>query len=163
MLARADHLSPKALAAWFVNHSDREAGEAITHLKVQKLAYFADAWFLANFDRPLIEEGFEAWAHGPVSPTIYKRYRGAGWAALEPERAHGIPGEVEPFLKAVFAEYGQFSAKRLEQITHNEDPWKRARGDLPPEGACSTLIDKLLTRNYYAARLGKKEIKALQN
>ena len=62
-------IGAKIVARWFVNHADRASGEAITQLKLQKLVYYADAWFLANFDEPLIKEDFEAWAHGPVVPA----------------------------------------------------------------------------------------------
>lgn len=58
MLPKRTYVSPNMIAGWFVNHSDREAGDVVTHLKVQKLCYYADAWFLANFDRPLIAESF---------------------------------------------------------------------------------------------------------
>lgn len=163
MLPKESPISPKAIAAWFVNHADANAGDTITHLKVQKLVYYADAWFLANFDRCLIVEEFEAWAHGPVSPTLWKKYKGAGWDTLNPEKMAGIPKTLERFLFAVYDKYGQFSAKKLEQITHSEDPWKITRGTLPPEAGCDNKISKLLTRNYYAKRLGKKELQSLSH
>lgn len=156
-------LAPTAVATWFINRIDRAAGEAITHLKVQKLVYYADAWFLANYDRALINDDFEAWAHGPVVRSLYEKYRECGFSALEPEKPKTIPDAVVPILDAVHQEYGQFSAKRLEGLTHHEDPWKLTRGNLAPEAKCTRPIDKLLMRNYYAAKIGKKEIKALQN
>lgn len=156
-------VTPMAVATWFINRTDRAAGEAITHLKVQKLVYYADAWFLANYDRALINEDFEAWAHGPVVRSLYEKYRDCGYSALEPERPRAIPVEVEAVLDAVHSEYGQFSAKRLESLTHHEDPWRLTRGKLAPEAKCTLPIDKLLIRNFYAAKIGKKEIKSLQN
>lgn len=158
-----DHepISPKMVARWFVNHADRDAGEAITHLKLQKLVYYAEAWFLANFDRPLTTRDYEAWAHGPVVRDLYAKYRGQGWDALPPEQGTEPEEAVQDFLQAVFEEYGQFSAKRLERMTHEEDPWKNARQGLPPEAASSTIIPKLEIRNFYAKRLGKEPIKQL--
>jgi uncharacterized phage-associated protein len=141
-----------------VSKIDRESGGAITHLKVQKLAYYADAWYLAHFDRPLIRESFQAWAHGPVCRPIYEKYKNEGWNALEPEQVPAAISTVAPFLKSVLATYGEFSAKALERMTHDEDPWKQARGNIPPEARCETPIDKLLTRNYYAKRLKKRAI-----
>ena len=35
------------IAHWFAGSIDREAGDSITHLKVQKLVYYAQAWSLA--------------------------------------------------------------------------------------------------------------------
>lgn len=163
MLDKGVFVSPSAIATWFINYVDRDAGEAITHLKLQKLIYYAEAWFLANFSRSLISEDLQAWTHGPVSPSVYKKYRDKGWDALPPERPRSLPHPLNEFLAEVYGEYGQLGAKRLEALTHSEDPWKLTRGDIPPEAKCTKPIDKLLMRNYYAKRLGKKEIKALPN
>ena len=154
-------IGAKAVARWFVNHADRDAGEAITQLKLQKLVYYADAWFLANFDKPLIQDNFEAWAHGPVVRSLYAKYRKNGWEALAPEAGPRVPQDVASYLEAVFDEYGQYGAKKLEEITHSEEPWLDARGDLPPEAASDTKISKLLMRNYYGDKIEKKPIKAL--
>ncbi len=60
MLQKGENVAPTLIATWFINRIDREAGELITHLKVQKLVYYAEAWFLANFDRTLINEDLQA-------------------------------------------------------------------------------------------------------
>jgi uncharacterized phage-associated protein len=156
-------VSAKVVARWFINHADRAAGDAITHLKLQKLVYYADAWFLANFDRPLIDDDFEAWAHGPAVRSLYAKYRDSGWEALPPESGSEPGKEVAAFLKAVYQEYGQFSAKRLEQMTHSEVPWAEARTGLSPEAASRNIIPKLKIRNFYAGRIGKEPLKALQD
>jgi uncharacterized phage-associated protein len=156
-------ISAKTVARWFVNHADRDAGEAITQLKLQKLVYYADAWFLANFDKQLVTEDFEAWAHGPAIRSLYAKYRSHGWEALPREKGPHPDSDVADFLEAVYDEYGQFSAKALERMTHDEEPWQRARGGLSPEAASSTVIPKLDIRNYYAAKIDKKEIKKIYN
>jgi uncharacterized phage-associated protein len=161
MLEKGVYVSSPLIANWFVNRADREAGDAITHLKVQKLVYYAEAWFLANFDRSLIDEDLQAWAHGPVSPLVYNKYRDRGWDALPAERARALPPGLPDFLSAIYDEYGQFTAKRLEALTHKELPWRAARGDLPPEAKCTTPIDRLLMRNFYGAKIGRKEAKKL--
>jgi uncharacterized phage-associated protein len=163
MLVNGKTVGVKDLARWFINHADRESGESITPLKLQKLIYYADAWFLANFDRPLIKEEFEAWAHGPAVRSIYAKYRGYQWNSLPSEEGRLPKEELQGFLEAVYEEYGQYSAKKLEQMTHEEDPWLRARGNLPPEAASKNVISKLEIRNFYAKRLGKKEIKYLRD
>ncbi|MGN6103013.1 MAG: Panacea domain-containing protein [Devosia sp.] len=162
MLAKGVYVSPSLIATWFINEADRDSGEAITHLKVQKLVYYAEAWFLANFDRTLINEDLQAWAHGPVSPTVYAKYRDRGYEALSPERPRSLPEGVPDFLSEVYKEYGQFSAKKLEALTHKELPWRVARGKLPPEAKCTTPIDRLIMRNFYGAKIGKEPVKELQ-
>lgn len=163
MLKKGVYVSSLLIGNWFLNQADRDSGEAITHLKLQKLVYYAEAWFLANFDRTLIDENLQAWAHGPVSPTLYSKYRDKGWDALPPERPRALPDDLTGFLAEIYEQYGQFGAKRLEALTHKELPWKTARGDLPPEAKCTTPIDRLLMRNFYGAKIGKKELKKLPN
>lgn len=163
MLNSGKYVPVKNVARWFVNHADREAGEAITPLKLQKLVYYAQAWFLANFDRPIFTDDLEAWAHGPAHRGLYAKYRNFGWDALPPEIGPLPPENVGDFLGAVFDEYGQYSAKKLERMTHEEKPWLEARGDLPPEAASSMPISKITMRNYYAEHLGKKAIKTLRD
>jgi uncharacterized phage-associated protein len=163
VLKKGVYVSPLALAAWFVNHADRDAGEAVTHLKLQKLLYYAEAWFLANFDRSLMNEEFQAWAHGPVSPMVYAKYRNHGWDALPPEKSRPVPKELENFLSSIYENYGQLGAKKLEALTHGEDPWKVTRSGLSPESKCTKAIDRLLMRNFYAERLGKKQANDLQD
>ncbi len=163
MMGQRKYADPAAVAAWFINNVDRDAGEAITHLKLQKLLYYAEAWHLANFDRPLFKEDFEAWAHGPVCRKVYDKYRSHSWEALDPVRPMPVSDSLVDFLTAVYDEYGQFSAKKLEKMSHEEDPWKKTRGNLPAEARCDDSISKLLMRNYYAKLLGKREIKKLSN
>ena len=152
---------PKQISRWFINHADRESGGSITPLKLQKLIYYAQSWALANFDTPFFEEDFEAWAHGPALRSIYGKYRKYGWEALPIEKGPLPSSEANDFLQAVLNEYGQYSAKKLERMTHEERPWLEARGDLPLEAASTRRIEKLTMRNYYASLIGKDEIKKL--
>lgn len=157
MLPLNDTISPKKIATWIVNHIDRGAGEAVTHLKLQKLVYYVEAWYLANFDKELFDEAPQAWTHGPVYRSLYDKYKGNSWDALPPEKAVKLPDDLGEFVNACIDEYGQFGAKRLERLTHSEDPWKITRKGLPLEARCENEIDKLLIRNYYASKIGKKE------
>jgi uncharacterized phage-associated protein len=98
-----------------------------------------------------------------VAPSVYEKYRGAGFDVLPREKKGGVPDIAIGFLQTIHEEYGQYTAKRLEKMTHEEDPWKITRGELALEARCVQPIDKLLIRNYYAKRLGKKEISKLPN
>jgi len=163
MTKELKRVTAKTIAGWFINATDRESGEVMTHLKLQKLVYYAQAWYLANFDRPLFAEDMQAWTHGPVTPTVYEKYRHAGFEALPPQPTVRLSNDLDVFLKAIYAEYGKYTAKHLEKMTHDEDPWQITRQGLPLEARCTTPIDKLLIRNFYAERLGKKEITQLSD
>lgn len=45
----------------------------ITHLSVQKILYLCHMFYMGKYDgSPLVEEDFEAWAYGPILPSLYE-------------------------------------------------------------------------------------------
>jgi uncharacterized phage-associated protein len=148
----AAHYSALDIANWIIASVDREAGDSITHLKLQKLLYYAQAWALCLLGRPLFEEDMQAWVHGPVAETVFQAYRRYGFEALPPpNRLPALAPEDEAHLLSVLEAYGDFSARRLEAMTHNEDPWRQARGDLAPDCASQAVIPKDHMKTFYAA------------
>ena len=57
------------VANWFLTK------EAMTHKKLQKLCYYAQAWCYALKGYRLMDTVFEAWVHGPVSPVLYDKFK----------------------------------------------------------------------------------------
>jgi len=107
--------------------ASREDGEALTHLKLQKLLYYSQGFHLALYDTPLFPETIEAWEHGPVLPAIYRMYRECGRAPIDPPadwQAEAVSSAERSLLVDVWNAYGQFSAWRLREMTHEEPPWK---------------------------------------
>jgi uncharacterized phage-associated protein len=105
-----------------------EAGELISNLKLQKLVYYAQALYLAKYNKPLFENEIEAWAYGYVVPELYKDFKQHGANAIPPpvDFNYSIydPSEQE-ILEEVYLNYGQYSAWRLSQITHEEALWNK--------------------------------------
>lgn len=146
------------VANWILASIDREAGDSITHLKLQKLIYYAQAWSLAIRNRPLFREDFQAWAHGPVVESVYREFREFGWDAIPaPESVPEFDAETEELLSDVLEVYGDFSAKHLEQMTHAERPWVDARGNLPPEARSNAIIPKEAMAKYYRELLERQD------
>src|SRR5688572_102804 len=54
-----------------------EKAGPMTAMKLQKLVYYAQAWSLVWDEKPMFEDPIEAWASGPVVPTLYNAHRGA--------------------------------------------------------------------------------------
>ena len=129
-------------------------GDLLTNLKLQKLLYYAQAWHLALKGEPLVNEKFEAWVHGPVHPGTYRKYKRFKWHPIEvdinPEP--DLPREVEEYLVEVYEAYGDFTAYQLERMTHEEEPWLEARGDLSPIEQSSATLSEALMKRYYAER-----------
>lgn len=49
--------------------------DMITHLKLQKLVYYAQGLYLAYFNKPLFTQSVEAWRHGPVVNDLYHIFK----------------------------------------------------------------------------------------
>lgn len=148
--------NPSDISKWFVNRVDRDAGDDITPLKLQKLLYYAQAWWLANNNELLFNEKMQAWTHGPMVPSIWKEYASHGWQSILPFEDFTFPNStIESFFNKVYEVYGKFEAKALEDLTHSEEPWQRTRGNLPLEAKCTSPMDEEFIRDYYAKRISK--------
>lgn len=120
-------ISANKIADYFLKLSDEE--EAISNLKLQKLLYYAQGFYAALYNGTrLFPDQIRAWAHGPVVPEVYRRFKEHG--------ANGIPRpkdfdlreideDTSLLLEEIWRAYGQFSAWRLREMTHQEPPWQK--------------------------------------
>lgn len=130
----------------------QEHGDLITPLKLQKMVFYADAWYMAlNNGEQLIDDQFEAWVHGPVVRALYRRFADYKWKPIvEPiECPKDLSTDVIDHLKEVYSVFGGYSAYELEQMTHSEKPWREARNGIADDEPCEFIIDKELTANFY--------------
>jgi uncharacterized phage-associated protein len=125
----------------------------ITNLKLQKLMYYSQAWNLAFTNKALFGEEFEAWVHGPVIPSLFRRFKHLRWSPIT-EAVHPVTDDrLGSHLNNVLATYGPATGGQLERLSHSESPWKDARGDLAPEMPSNAVISKDSIRNFYAGLL----------
>jgi len=114
-----------------ISREESEDGEyeLISHMKLQKLIYYCQGYFLALYGKPLFPEPIEAWKHGPVCPKLYHILKDYGalpiTASIDPERIM-LDKNERYLIEMVYDSYGQYSASRLRKITHEEAPWKNA-------------------------------------
>ncbi len=118
------------VANYFLNTSSKETecGELISNLKIQKLVYYAQGFALAILGKPLFCNPIEAWPHGPVVPDLYREFKRYGSDPIEPPtdfdaQNYFVKEEIE-VLNEVFYAYGQFSAWKLRNLTHEDATWK---------------------------------------
>lgn len=124
------HVEPSLTALDVANYLiaivDHDSGDNITNLKLQKLLYYVQGFHVAMYDgQPLFRESLFAWKHGPVVRQVYFRYN-SKWHPIELDSkvyADEYAPEVREVLDAVYSTYGQFSATKLENMTHEEPPW----------------------------------------
>ena len=134
------------IAKWFLSQ------DSMTHKKLQKLCYYAQAWYCALYDgAPLFEDEIQAWVHGPVITSLYPVYADYKWNEIPKVEfdASAFDSKVLDILDAVYNTYGGFSGDQLENLTHSEKPWMEARGALKPWEPCTTPISCRTMREFY--------------
>jgi uncharacterized phage-associated protein len=139
----------------------RAAAESLSHLKLQKLMYYAQAWHWAFYGKPLFAGKFQAWVHGPVNRDLYDRfsktkslYSEITENDIRPDFDMGAVAEDEAaHIDSILEAYAGLTGTQLEEMTHYENPWIEARGERRPSERCEIEIDEYLMARYYAQRL----------
>jgi uncharacterized phage-associated protein len=130
------------ISNWFLHK------EKMDQKKLHKLCYYAYAWYLYEYNAScsklecsLFKNDFEAWVHGPVSRTLYKKYPYAGMELLEPiDKNIALDKNTIDFLEEVYCVFAKFTGNELEAMTREELPWTNARGNLDPWEPGTTII-----------------------
>ncbi len=126
--------------------------ESMSPKKLQKLTYYAEAWHQALLNEPLIhDESFQAWVHGPVAPSLYRRYKPFGWSPIP--KVEKITAKFNEktleLLESVWETYGDQDGNSLEALTHSEAPWRNARAGLEPNDNSNVVISTEDMKSYY--------------
>lgn len=151
------------LSKYVINRVN-EMGYTVSHLKLQKLLYYLDAWHLVYFEVPLINDDFEAWVHGPVVRRVWDYYRDES-VLHDDIRPEPLRFDIREFLNDeqleliddVLAEYGKRTAYYLECLTHDERPWRMARSGYAAGDRCNEIIAKSVMKDFYSSMVYDKE------
>ncbi|MBN1006423.1 Panacea domain-containing protein [Amphritea pacifica] len=122
-------------------------------MKLQKLLYYSQAWSMVWDERTLFDADFQAWANGPVLPSIYDVHRGqflVDSSLFRNGDASNLDDEASDTVDQVLKVYGNKTAQWLSNLTHDEAPWKDARGDLSPMDRSNVVIEKGQIHEYYS-------------
>lgn len=150
------HHTALDVAKWFLKRNSEEVflneADDISNMKLQKLLYYAQGTSLALNRQPLFDENILAWQHGPVVAEVYHVFSKYGRNGitftdeLKPCEEYS-PEEVN-VLEEVYAYFGQYSAWKLRNMTHEETPWR----ETPKNGIISReSICKYFEENYVDA------------
>lgn len=132
------------VANWFLSKS------SMTHKKLQKLCYYAQAWCYALNNYRLEDTDYQAWIHGPVSPALYERFKEYGYSNIPLSKDEvEYKGKDLIILNDVWDTYGDKNGNELEALSHREKPWIEARIGFGPEERCNVVISPESMRNYY--------------
>ena len=114
------------VAECFLYLDDTNDGDGVSNLKLQKLAYYAQGFYSAIFGKPLFDNVISAWSHGPVVSDLYHSYKqfGSNRIPVPPNfDVSSLDNEEFELLEEVFEVFGQYSAWKLRNMTHEESPW----------------------------------------
>lgn len=126
---------------------------SMTAMKLQKLVYYAKAWHAVWDEEELYPEKIEAWANGPVVPSLYARHRGCfkvGPGHFTDQPAPLDDGAAES-VASVLEFYGDKNPQYLSELTHGEAPWIDAREGLESHERGNREITLEAMVEYYSA------------
>ena len=149
----------KGVADWILQNINN-----VTEKKLQRLMYFAYAWYLVFYNESaneienrLFDEYFESWIHGPVLPALYqdiKEFHGddipKNYFKKYRERFSTDTLSLFGQIKKV---YGAYNGNQLESIAHQEDPWIHARKGCSSSEICNNIITDEEIFTYYTKRI----------
>lgn len=126
----------------------------MTAMKLQKLLYYSQAWSMVWDEEILFDTDFEAWANGPVLPSVYQIHKGMFKVDETLFRDLGdtskVTGDAKDTIDNVLRVYGAKTAQWLSNLTHEESPWRDARGELSISAPSNAEISKGDIHSYYS-------------
>ena len=161
--------------ARYVGISLLSKGMSVSPLKLQKILYYVQSWYMVMFGREntLFDETPQAWINGPVYPSVFREYKdlvegmcdhlhakdvGCESEVLLAEEAERIANELEfdndeiECIDSVVTLYGAKTQNQLIFMTHSEKPWAEQREGLSPFDRSQNPISLDTMHDFYKAR-----------
>lgn len=115
----------------FIENKAKDKNISLTNLKLQKLMYFIEAYYMVeNPDEDkLFSSSWSAWDYGPVNKVLYMYYKkfGSMEISLQTEEisiGESLPETNKKYIRCIYNLFGHFSAFDLVTLTHlNGSPW----------------------------------------
>ncbi|KKR18344.1 MAG: Prophage ps3 protein 01 [candidate division CPR2 bacterium GW2011_GWC1_41_48] len=125
-----DKVNAIDIANYFVVLASHIDENDLTNLKLQKLLYFAQGKYIAQYKNPIFDEEIEAWALGPVVKNVYSAFKSCGNFPITvfdvPAEPQNISQQLGDFLNKIWEDVGKFSASFLVKQTHKPNtPWNK--------------------------------------
>lgn len=152
------------ISRYIINYSN-EKDYGISNLKLQKILYFVQAYFLINTKdkTPCFTERIEAWDFGPVVPVAYHEYKqyGSGdipvitsfidfnnddiWKTKRISYEDDmISDNDKQMISDVLDIFSEYSATDLVTLTHKQTPWSEVYVPY-----CNNTITTEMIRDYF--------------
>ncbi len=128
------------ISRYVINYSN-EKDYGISNLKLQKILYFIQAYFLTN-NKICFDEKIEAWDFGPVVPEAYHEFKQYGSGDIPTVESYlefdpkdiwntcriefddsNIENRDKNMINEVVDKFRDYSATDLVTLTHRQSPW----------------------------------------
>lgn len=140
----------------------RSSGAFLDALKLQKILFFSQGWYLSLYKKPLFSDDFQAWQYGPAIPILYSQYKAFGRKSITIDIEKPLlETEVENLLLFVGQNFLLKNSGLLSGITHKKDsPWKtiRDKNNCSSKDACQDIIPKDLIQKYYDEMINDQDL-----
>lgn len=134
----------------------------VTPLQLQKMLYYTQACFIIFYNKFAFSDECEAWVHGPVYRSVYEKYKDYKYESItQKSKLPELKSEEEVILNLVIDNFGRYSGKILEEFTHKELPWLKAREGLSDTDSSNRIIDNNLIFEYFIGIKNKYNIISL--
>lgn len=130
-----------------------QTGE-ITAMRLEQLLYYAQAWHMVWEEDLLFNDPIEAWVYGPFIPNVYEHHRNlfkVDASTFPMGDASCLSAPEASSVDSVIDFYNNKSAHYLNDLIHNEAPWRDARGEAPSGAACGAIIEPAAMMEYYSS------------
>lgn len=132
--------SALAVANAFIQKAQEGKLPDLTPMKLQKLLFYVQSWYLRNHaNKPLFDDFFARWKHGPVIPSLYHEFKPYGSGVITAPGSHlivtksadGTPAfeittpkiddsddEAKKYIEDIIRVYGGYTGWQLSWMTH---------------------------------------------
>lgn len=124
----------------YVIKYSNERDYGISNLKLQKILYFIQAYFLIEKNEPCFDNKIEAWGFGPVIPDAYDKYRQYAnsdiptedyfvidenniWNSKRVKYQDIIADADKKLINKVVNKFANCSLSYCTALTQNQSPW----------------------------------------
>lgn len=115
------------IANAFIDKCNRDDGDSITNLKLQKYLYYCQGYYLGMYGESLFDEGIEKWYKSPVVPEVFHYYdENYGFESIPADEATDHKEELDEqtvkFIDELYSILEEFSAIKLMRMVNMEPP-----------------------------------------
>jgi uncharacterized phage-associated protein len=129
--------------------------EDITPLALQKILYYIQGFSTCLLESPIFSDTPQAWVHGPVYKNIYNRFSYYSYNSIDKNefsdyKEINISSEELNLIDEIISDFGMFSGKALEKMTHISNPWISNRKNLYETDSSNSEIKLSQIEKYFA-------------